>query len=117
MHAPRPIRVAAALPLFLIGARKAAPCDAGSCPPLTQGQDSARTKASFGIDVSFRTMDYGRYVGRPGAASALVDFANGRLVGNHHRDSSVSREPIAASSGGSRLAPTLDPAIGVGTRF
>ena len=37
-------------------------------------------------------MDYGRYVGRPGAASPLVDFENGRLIGNHQRDTSMDHD-------------------------
>jgi hypothetical protein len=67
-------------------------CDTGSCPLLTQSQDGVRTRGSFGIDVSFRTMRNGRYVGRAGAASPLVDFENGRLVGGHHQDASMEHE-------------------------
>jgi hypothetical protein len=89
---PRTVGLIALLALACAPAAWA--CDAGSCPLLTQSQDSVRTKGSFGIDVSFRTMDYGRHVGRPGAASALVDFENGRLVGNHHRDSSMGHEQL-----------------------
>ena len=59
---------------------------------LTQSQDSVRAKGSFGIDVAFRTMAYDRYVGRGDAASALVDFENGRLVGGHHRDANMDHE-------------------------
>lgn len=39
-------------------------CDTGSCPMLTQSQDSVRTRGSFGVDVSFRSMRHDRYVGR-----------------------------------------------------
>ncbi len=78
--------------LALACAREAPACDTGSCPLLTQSQDSVRTKGSFGIDVAFRTMAHDRYVGATGAASALVDFENGRLVGGHHRDASMDHE-------------------------
>ena len=73
-------------------ARLASACDTGSCPLLTQSQDSVRTKGSFGLDVAFRSMSHDRYVGRSGAASALVDFENGRLVGGHHRDATMDHE-------------------------
>lgn len=78
--------------LALASAPPALACDTGSCPLLTQSQDSVRAKGSFGIDVAFRTMAYDRYVGRGDAASALVDFENGRLVGGHHRDANMDHE-------------------------
>ena len=78
--------------LLLVSPSHAPACDTGSCPLLTQSQDSVRTKGSFGIDLAFRTMSYDRYVGRAGASSALVDFENGRLVGGHHRDASMDHE-------------------------
>jgi hypothetical protein len=85
---PSPTSALAAL-VLLGAAGPASPCDAGSCPLLTQSQDSVRTKGSFGLDVSYRSMSYDRHLGRPGAGSPLVDFENGRLIGNHHRDASM----------------------------
>jgi hypothetical protein len=92
MHVPRPGAVVVVLLLALACAPAAPACDAGSCPLLTQGQDSVRTRGSFGLDVSFRSMSADRYVGRDGAASPLVDFENERLVGNHERDASMSHD-------------------------
>jgi hypothetical protein len=89
----RSIAAAAVVLLLALAWAPLAPaCDTGSCPLLTQSQDSVRTKGSFGIDVAFRTMAHDRYVGRSGAASALVDFENQRLVGGHHRDASMDHE-------------------------
>jgi hypothetical protein len=92
MLAPRPMAFAVVSLLALAHVRLALACDAGSCPLLTQSQDSVRTKGGFGLDVSFRTMSADRYVGRAGAASPLVDLDNGRLIGNHERDSSMSHD-------------------------
>ena len=91
----RPRAVGSAALAVLVGlARPALACsrDTGSCPMLTQSQDSVRTRGSFGVDVAFRTMSHDRYVGRSGATSALVDFENGRVIGGHHRDASMSHE-------------------------
>ncbi len=92
MSFPPPATIAVVLLLSVAGAPAARACDTGSCPLLTQSQDSVRTKGSFGIDVAFRTMAHDRYVGRSGATSALVDFENRRLVGGHHRGASMDHE-------------------------
>ena len=92
-----PLRSTVLVGVLLLGFARppeAPACDTGSCPLLTQSQDSVRTKGSFGIDVAFRTMAHDRYVGRDGAASALVDFENQRLVGGHHRDASMDHEVL-----------------------
>ena len=94
MLIPRPTTLAVVLLLALACVPPAAACDAGSCPLLTQSQDSVRTKGGFGLDVSFRTMNADRYVGRPGAASPLVDLDNGRLIGNHERDASMDHDTL-----------------------
>ncbi|MFI4944782.1 MAG: transporter [Burkholderiales bacterium] len=89
----RAARSAALAVLVVLSLARPAPaCDTGSCPMLTQSQDSVRTRGSFGVDVAFRTMAHDRYVGRSGATSALVDFENGRVIGGHHRDASMSHE-------------------------
>lgn len=89
---PRTRTLAALALLLLASPRGALACDTGSCPLLTQSQDSVRTRGSFGVDVAFRTMSHDRYVGRSGAASPLVDFENARIVGGHHRDVSMGHE-------------------------
>jgi hypothetical protein len=87
-------RTLASVALLALAAppRSARACDTGSCPMLTQSQDSVRTRGSFGVDVAFRTMTHDRYVGRSWEYSALVDFENGRVVRGHHRDASMSHE-------------------------
>lgn len=47
---PRTLGLVALLALACAPAAWA--CDGGSCPLLTQSQDSVRTKGSFGIDVA-----------------------------------------------------------------
>jgi hypothetical protein len=49
---PHPRSVGLVASLALACAPAAPACDAGSCPLLTQSQDSVRKKGSFGIDLA-----------------------------------------------------------------
>lgn len=116
----RPCPVGLVAPLAFVCAPLARACDTGGCPLLTQSQDSVRTKGSFGIDVWFRTMRHDRYVGRIGAEGlTTLSLVPGVRLSVTARSVLYTylKLPIATSTGGAPLAPTLDFAVGVGTRF